>query len=368
MVPIGWAVVGFTLLYVIGVFGLRELGPLRMPRTAVPPKVELAPGVYGTDPKIAHFYAGTGVLTKGEHAVVCYGVQNVRSVRLDPPEEELKPALNRCFAVAPQENTTYTLYAETADGRTLSESFTLQVNPAKPWFSMVATSGKEIVRGEKWSICYSTDDAVSVRLEPLGRPLPPGKKQCLMLVPVQDMDYWLVAKGEGGDTISTPKIHVTVVAKKQEGRGGRVTRPVQNSGLCGVGEAHYCRCFIVERFEQCVEARNLQKIVKPLLHMKQLDLSAAVRNARVRSYHLAEPGAVHITHARKVQQNRRTPFGCLMHRLSQQTCRITQRDAAVEVDNGDCAQLAHRCRKTHCLPPETIPDTSGRCHPPGKFA
>jgi hypothetical protein len=215
MVPIGWAVVGFTLLYVTGVFALREFGPLRMPGTAAPPpKIELAPGVYGADPKIAHFYAGAGVLTKGEHAVVCYGVRNVRSVRLDPPVEELKPALNRCFAVSPEKNTAYTLYAETADGRTLSESFTLQVNPAKPWFSMVATSGKEIVRGEKWAICYSTDNAVSVRLEPLGRPLPPGKKQCFMLQPAQDMEVRLVAKGEGGDTIATPRIKVAVAAKK----------------------------------------------------------------------------------------------------------------------------------------------------------
>ena len=211
LVPIGWAVVGFTLLYLLGVMALRELGPVRLPGTGALPKPDLPPGVYGTEPRIAHFYAGTGVLTRGEHAVVCYGVQNVRAVRLDPPVEELKPALNRCFAVAPEKTTTYTLTAEAPDGKLMNASFTVHVNPPKPWFSMLATSGKEIVRGEKWAVCYSTDDAVSVRLEPIGRPLPPGKKQCFMLQPAESMDFRIVAKGEGGDTISE-KLRVTVVA------------------------------------------------------------------------------------------------------------------------------------------------------------
>ena len=210
MVPIGWAVVGFTLLYLLGVLAIRELGPVRLPGTAAP-KVDLPPGVYGTEPRIAHFYAGTGVLTKGEHAVVCYGVRNVRAVRLDPPIEELKPALNRCFAVSPEKTTTYTLRAETIEGRSLTESFTINVNPAKPWFSMLATSGKEIVRGEKWAVCYSTENAVSVRLEPTGQSLPIGKKQCFMLQPAQTMDLRIVAKGEGGDRISE-KLRVAVVA------------------------------------------------------------------------------------------------------------------------------------------------------------
>jgi hypothetical protein len=206
-------VVGFTLLYLLAVLALRELGPVRLPGTASAPKADLPPGVYGTEPKIAHFYAGAGVLTKGEHAVVCYGVQNVRAVRLDPPVEELKPALNRCFAVSPEKTTTYTLTAEVATGQVMRESFTVQVNPAKPWFSMLATSGKEIVRGDKWAVCYSTEHAVSVRLDPGGRPLPIGKKQCFMLQPAQDMEFRIVAKGEGGDTISE-KLKVAVVPKK----------------------------------------------------------------------------------------------------------------------------------------------------------
>ena len=134
-VPVGWALLGFALLYLFGVLTLREVGPIRLPGLEFAAKADLPPGIYGTEPKITQFYAGAGVLTKGEHAVVCYGVQNVQAVRLTPPVEQIKPALNRCFAVAPVKTTTYTLTAQATDGRELQESFTIQVNPAAPWFS-----------------------------------------------------------------------------------------------------------------------------------------------------------------------------------------------------------------------------------------
>ena len=212
-VPVGWAVASLALVYAVGVFALRELGPVRLPGISSEPKIDLPPGVYGTEPKIAHFYAGSGVLTKGEHAVVCYGVQNVMDVRLDPPVEEIKPALNRCFAVAPEKSTAYTLTATAADGRKMTAAFAIEVKPAPPWFSMVATGGKEIVRGERWAFCYSIENALNLRLEPNGQQLPLGKKQCLMLAPAQTTDYRLVATGEGG-LKATEKMHVTVVPNK----------------------------------------------------------------------------------------------------------------------------------------------------------
>ena len=94
----------------------------------------------------------------------------------------------------------------------MNESFTIHVNPAKPWFSMLATSAKKIVRGEKWAVCYSTEHAVSVRLEPTGQPLPIGKNKCFMLQPAQTTDFRIVAKGEGGDTI-VEKLRVAVVTR-----------------------------------------------------------------------------------------------------------------------------------------------------------
>jgi hypothetical protein len=164
----------------------------------VSPTPDQPAGYYGSEPEIAHFYAGSGVLTRGEHAVVCYGTRNVRNVRLDPPVEALSPALNRCFAVSPKDTTTYTLYAEAADGRLLSQSFQIVVNPAPPFFSMLATSGKQVTRGDRWAFCYSVDNAVSVVLEPTMQRLPTGNKRCLMFFPSTSMEYRLVAVGERG--------------------------------------------------------------------------------------------------------------------------------------------------------------------------
>lgn len=195
VLPYGWAAVVLALLYVGGVLLLRQVEPVRLPSKSsrIP---DLPPGYYGTEPKIESFYTGSGVLTRGEHAVVCYGTRNIISVKLDPPEESITPALNRCFSVSPLKTTTYTLTAVGKDGRTLSESFTIRVDPAPPKFTMISISAKEIVRGDRWAICYSTENATSVRLEPNNMTLPPGVKRCSMLFPVRTTEFRLVALGE----------------------------------------------------------------------------------------------------------------------------------------------------------------------------
>src|SRR5215475_9542251 len=39
----------------------------------------------GSDVRILQFYARDGVVTEGSGTVICYGVVNARSVRVDPP-------------------------------------------------------------------------------------------------------------------------------------------------------------------------------------------------------------------------------------------------------------------------------------------
>src|SRR4051794_16768653 len=90
--------------------------------------------------KIEQFYAREGEITDAESALVCYGVRNARSVRIDPPVARLTPSLIRCFTVEPKEDTTYTLTAEGADGAVDTASFQLKVRPAPPVFRMLAVS------------------------------------------------------------------------------------------------------------------------------------------------------------------------------------------------------------------------------------
>ena len=51
--------------------------------------------------KILDFYATPGTIRRGERATICYGVNAAESVRIDPPVEELHPALSHCLQVAP---------------------------------------------------------------------------------------------------------------------------------------------------------------------------------------------------------------------------------------------------------------------------
>lgn len=77
--------------------------------------------------KILSFYASPGWIRRGEKALVCYGVVNARTVRLDPAVERVWPSASRCFAVMPDRETRYTLTAEDAQGHTATESFVLQM-------------------------------------------------------------------------------------------------------------------------------------------------------------------------------------------------------------------------------------------------
>ena len=73
------------------------------------------------------FYASPGVIRRGDHVNLCYGVNGAAQVRLDPPVEKVWPSQSRCFAVAPREDTAYKLTVEDAAGHTVSQSFVLKV-------------------------------------------------------------------------------------------------------------------------------------------------------------------------------------------------------------------------------------------------
>ena len=150
--------------------------------------------------RITQFYATAGEITDAEHSTVCYGVENARAVRMEPPVENLTPTLTRCFWVEPKQDTTYRLIAEGADGSEASAEFRLHVKPAPPSILFVAVSAREIVRGDALTVCYGVDRAQSVRLEPVGMALPPVKRNCVRLYPKGSMKWTLVASGAGGAT------------------------------------------------------------------------------------------------------------------------------------------------------------------------
>jgi hypothetical protein len=94
------------------------------------PRARIRPLGMRTGPvKILNFYANVGAVTMGEKALLCYGVENAKSVRISPTMQGVYPALNRCLEIVPERTTHYTIHAEGYDGGVATQSFTLPVQP-----------------------------------------------------------------------------------------------------------------------------------------------------------------------------------------------------------------------------------------------
>jgi hypothetical protein len=79
--------------------------------------------------KILDFYAGPPTVRLGQKSLICYGVNAAESVRLDPPVEQLHPAVSHCFEVAPRRDTEYKLTVADRAGHTLTQSLAVHVTP-----------------------------------------------------------------------------------------------------------------------------------------------------------------------------------------------------------------------------------------------
>ena len=84
--------------------------------------------------RIVQFYASVRILTAGDKAKLCYGVENAKSVRIAPSFEHVNPSFNSCLDIGPDHTTHYTILAEGYDGRVAIKSIVLPVEaaPAPP--------------------------------------------------------------------------------------------------------------------------------------------------------------------------------------------------------------------------------------------
>ena len=84
----------------------------------------------GSQLKILSFYASPGVVKRGDHASLCFGVSNAKSVRIEPQvESDLHPALSHCMQISPTANIEYKLTAEDAAGHQATQSVAVKVVP-----------------------------------------------------------------------------------------------------------------------------------------------------------------------------------------------------------------------------------------------
>lgn len=77
--------------------------------------------------KILNFSAAPAVIQPGGKANVCYSVVNAKTLRLEPPDGDVYPALSHCLEISPRKTTEYKLIAGDDAGHTVTQSFTLHV-------------------------------------------------------------------------------------------------------------------------------------------------------------------------------------------------------------------------------------------------
>ena len=158
--------------------------------------------------KITQFYASPSVVARGEQALVCYGVEDARSVSIAPGVEPLAPSVSRCVPVTPVRTTRYTLTAEGLDGRTASATVTVEVRPgAAPAPAVKAPAPESLgpliayFRTEKKPgltlLCYEVSGAEAVAIEPGVLARSAALRGCLGVAPSQPTTYTLTAFGTG---------------------------------------------------------------------------------------------------------------------------------------------------------------------------
>ena len=147
--------------------------------------------------KILQFYANVGALTRGEKALLCYGVENAKAVEIKPMAEAVSPSPNRCIQIGPQHTTHYTLMAEGFDGRMTTQSLTLPVYAAPPppprvlHFAGIARDDRTV------ELCYQVANAEHVSVHPPEAADTRELSGCFAVSPSSTTTYTLTAHGSG---------------------------------------------------------------------------------------------------------------------------------------------------------------------------
>jgi hypothetical protein len=168
------ATVAVAAAYVAWIFVGRALSTSRWTRRNAPADeraAEFARVYGGTDVRIIQFYARDGNIVEGTKSVICYGVLNAKSVRIDPPLAGVSPSLNRCVEVYAEKETRFTLTAEGFDGRSAAESFVLGVRADQetlPRITRFAVTKRERDYTGKWifSVAFSAENPEEVSIHP----------------------------------------------------------------------------------------------------------------------------------------------------------------------------------------------------------
>jgi hypothetical protein len=151
--------------------------------------------------RITQFYSPKPTIPKGEKGMLCYGVENAKSVRLDPPEVELTPSFTKCVEIDPKGPTKYTLIAEGAEGATDQQTVEVKTGGTRVSIKEIWVNSLAVKAGEKVQVCVTAPGAVTFEANP-GTPIPDRSpaKGCIEDRPRQTTTYRVSVAGSAGDT------------------------------------------------------------------------------------------------------------------------------------------------------------------------
>lgn len=151
--------------------------------------------------RITQFYSPTPSIPKGEKGKLCYGVENAKSVRLEPPDADVSPAFVRCVEVDPKSDTKYTLMAEGSDGTVDKQTVEVRRGGARLGIKEISVNSTSVRAGELVRVCVTAPGAVVFEGSP-GRVMPgrSAAKGCLEDHPRTTTTYHVAVRGEGGDS------------------------------------------------------------------------------------------------------------------------------------------------------------------------
>lgn len=157
--------------------------------------------------KILAFYPREETIIEGGTTLLCYGVTNAKSVRIDPPVEGVSPAFSRCVEVEPKSETRYTLTAEGFDGRIAAQSCTVHVGPdvaGMPKITSFRIEGaqKDYSGATVFTLSFADQNAEEVSISPGNFPTLHGSPSGQFSVkPDKTTTYTLTVKAKNGHVV-----------------------------------------------------------------------------------------------------------------------------------------------------------------------
>jgi hypothetical protein len=163
-------------------------------------RVPAQAGISTDEARITQFYATAPRVSRGEKALLCYGVENASAVWLDPGHKELSAALSRCVEVTPTEDTTYVLSAQSPGGKPITRELKIATGAARVRIVNVNVSAMEVKPGDLVSVCYTVENARTVTIDPLKHRGGADSKGCATDQPRKSTTYTITATGAGGES------------------------------------------------------------------------------------------------------------------------------------------------------------------------